>query len=63
MNRNLHDPVIHGPEEELQNVYKARIAPFVELRDSEKVNQYEKAWEIARSYLKKARERKDTHVA
>ena len=62
MGRETHTPLIEAPEKELHKVFVARIAPFVELGNSAKVGQYENAWKIARTFLRKARERKDSHA-
>lgn len=54
---------IRDPEDELRAVYRARVRPFEDLGHTEKVEQYEKAWEIARSALQKARARGENHAS
>ena len=57
------NPMIRDPEEELRQVYEARVRPFVELGHEEKVGRYEAAWKIARTRLRKVCEQKEDHAA
>lgn len=62
MDENSVGPRIRDPEEELEAVYRARVRPFADLGQSEKAAQYERAWQIARSALRKVRERGADHA-
>ena len=56
-------PMIRDPEEELRQVYEARVRPFADLGHGEKVVRYEEAWKIARDSLRRVCEQKEDHAA
>ena len=55
--------VIRDPGEELRAVYEARVKPFAELGNADKVAQYDRAHAIAQEHLAKARESVEDHAA
>ena len=63
MSENTDQARILDPEDELREVYRARVKPLRDLGNAEKVAQYEEAWDVARSYLMHAREHKEDHAA
>ena len=62
MTENSDYPMIRDPENELREVYEARVRPFVDLGHAEKTARYEEAWQIARSRLRQVREQKEDHA-
>ena len=59
---NAH-AVIRDPGEELRAVFEARVKPFVELGNADKVAAYGRAYAIAQEHLAKAREFVEDHAA
>jgi hypothetical protein len=55
--------LIRDPEEELAATYRARVRPFVDLGNDAMRRQYEQAWEIARAWLARVRERNESHAS
>ncbi len=53
---------IGEPEQELRNFFEARVKPFRELGQSAKAAQYERAWEIALSFLREVLQRGEEHA-
>ena len=63
MSESTEQARIRDPEDELYEIYEARIKPLRDLGETAKVAEYEEAWKIARSYLKHAREHKEDHAS
>ncbi len=55
--------LIRDPEEELAATYRIRVRPFIDLDNAAMTKHYQQAWEIARAWLVKVRERSESHAS